>query len=176
MRKSLGLFALRILPAAFLTTAVAANAARADLASDLRDCARHRDANAGIAACTRLLASGDLNLNAEAVAHSNRGTRYHRLRHHRKALADYDRAIALKPEFLAVYVKRGDVYMALGQPKMAVADYTKAIDKRPKPRDKKAKALVTPVVIDLYIRRSLAYQKLGRRGPAINDVNRALAL
>lgn len=176
MRGSLGILTSRALLAAVSAALLATGTARADLTADLRDCPRHDDDEAGVAACTRLLKSGDLNLDAEAVAHSNRGTRYQHLQRYQRALADFSRAIALKPEFLAVYVKRGDVRMALGQPKAAIADYTVAIDKRPKPKDKTQKALVNSVMIGIRIRRAIAYQQLGRRGPALNDVNRAIAL
>jgi tetratricopeptide (TPR) repeat protein len=176
VRGSLGTLTLRSLPAAVLAVLLGAGGARAELNADLRACPYHSDDEAGIAACTRLIKSGDLNLNAEAVAHSNRGTRYQRTGMFRLALADFNRAIALKPEFLAIYVKRGDVRMALGQPKAAVADYSVAIDKRPKPKQKEKRALVNKVIIGIYIRRAIAYQQLGRRGPALNDVNRAIAL
>jgi tetratricopeptide (TPR) repeat protein len=189
MRGSLGARALKTMLEATLKTSRAAamaalaatatiigTAAHADLAKDLRDCPGLPDDKAGIAACTRLIKSGDLNLDAEAVATSNRGMRYQRLQRYRLALADFDRAIKLKPEFLAIYVKRGDVRMALGHPKAAIADYSVAIGKRPRPKGKAAKEKVKRAIIAVHIRRAIAYQQLGRRGPALQDINRAIAL
>jgi tetratricopeptide (TPR) repeat protein len=44
------------------------------------------------------------------------------------AIADLDKAVALKPDDIVNYFRRGEIFYAMGQPERALADFTKAIE------------------------------------------------
>jgi tetratricopeptide (TPR) repeat protein len=79
------------------------------------------------------------------------------------ALADYDRAIELNPEFAAAYLNRGAAHYHLGEIEEAVADYTRAVE-------------LDPENTNAYYNRALAYQALGEPDLAIEDYSRAIDL
>ena len=49
-------------------------------------------------------------------------------REYKKALADHNKAIALKPNFAGGYFDRGTAYSEMGDYEKAIVDYTKTID------------------------------------------------
>ena len=59
----------------------------------------------------------------------NRGNLYSTLQHSDKAIADYDLAIKLEPQYYEAYIHRGIVYLEQKQDAhAAIADFTKAIE------------------------------------------------
>ena len=54
---------------------------------------------------------------------------------HEAALADYDKAIDLKPDYADAYSNRGVAKAALGQHDNALDDYDRAIDLKPDDAD-----------------------------------------
>jgi tetratricopeptide (TPR) repeat protein len=48
-----------------------------------------------------------------------------------EAIEDYNRAIALKPDFAVAYFNRGDAKKALGQYEEAIKDFDRTIELRP---------------------------------------------
>ena len=65
----------------------------------------------------------------------NRGNAKSSLGHKEEALADYDKAIQLKPDFAHAYLTRGQVNELLGRHDEAQADYDKALDLDPDLQD-----------------------------------------
>ena len=51
---------------------------------------------------------------------------------YRGAIADYDRAIELRPDYAEAYYLRGSAKMGLGDYRGAIADYDRAIELDPK--------------------------------------------
>lgn len=78
-------------------------------------------------------------------------------------IADCSRALALKPEFAAVYCLRGSAYDKKGELAKAVADWTRVIELRPDD-------------VMAYSLRSLAYEVLGEDDKAQADRVRAFEL
>jgi len=90
------------------------------------------------------------------------GRHYDKLGDHRRAIADYDRAVEINPEYPEAYNNRGGAYGALGDQRRAIADYDRAIEINPEyPR---------------HIITGCAYGALGDQRQAIADYDRAIGL
>ena len=83
-----------------------------------------------------------------------------------EALAEYNEAIRLDPNFAVAYFNRGQTYFVLGQPQQAVQDYAEAIRLNP---DRAQVRLV-------YASRAMAYTLSGNDSEAQEDIGRAVAL
>jgi len=105
---------LFLLPALFVSSAA--------LADSQRDCAIHADSAARIVACSELIRKNPL----DASAHLNRGGAFQAKGEMDRALADYDKALELSPNYAAAYERRGAAYAAKGDYVRAVADVTRA--------------------------------------------------
>jgi beta-lactamase regulating signal transducer with metallopeptidase domain len=79
------------------------------------------------------------------------------------AVADFNKAIEIYPDYAAAYQNRGSVYCFQGRFDDAVSDYNKAID-------------INPDLSASYIDRGSIYQLQGKIDDAISDFSRALAL
>ena len=79
------------------------------------------------------------------------------------SIADYDKAIALNPEYANAYYNRGNAYNSKGEYDRAIADYDKAI-------------ALNPDDAIAYSNRGLAHEKLGDNQKAEADYQRALLL
>lgn len=88
-----------------------------------------RNANPAVSipACTRILESGGLRDSARAAALYSRGLGYRTRGDGDLAIADYDAAITLSPDFASAFNSRGLVYQVKGNLGQAVADFTQAI-------------------------------------------------
>lgn len=64
-------------------------------------------------------------------AYNNRGNEYERRGHHELAIADYSRAIDIRPDFSLAYINRGNAYQKEGEYERALADYNRAIELNP---------------------------------------------
>ncbi|HEX4043523.1 MAG TPA: tetratricopeptide repeat protein, partial [Xanthobacteraceae bacterium] len=87
---------------------------------------------------------------------TNRGDAYNHQRNYDRAIADYDRAIALNPGFYLAYNNRGAAYDEKGNLDHAIADYEQALRINPE-FDKAAENLAD------------ARQERDRRGSATSD-------
>ena len=97
-----------------------------------------------------------------AEVYDNRGTCYADLGQHERAIEDFDKAIALNPNFL-VYNNRGCSYFNLEQYEQATQDLDKAIQ-------------LMPDFAASYIVRGCSYFKLEQYERAIRDFDKVLEL
>ncbi len=80
-----------------------------------------------------------------------------------EAVAAYDRAVRLDPQFTAAYNNRGAAYASLGQTQRAIQDYGEAIR-------------LAPQYMLAYHNRGTAYISLGQLYQAAEDLNKAIKL
>jgi len=99
----------------------------------------------------------------DAQFYYNRGIGSHKAGDLDAAIADYNQAIALNPNFANAYYNRGNAYYAKGELDGAVADFTQVITLTPK--DDRA-----------YNNRGLAYYAKGEPDRAIAEFTQAIAL
>jgi len=101
--------------------------------------------------------------NRRAGAYINRGAAYTGLNQHGRAIADFDRAVELNPEYAAAYNNRGVAYARLNQHGRAIEDYNRAVE-------------LNPEGAEAYSNRGNAYAGLNQHGRAIEDYDRAVEL
>ena len=77
-----------------------------------------------------------------------------------KAIKNYTKAIALKPDYAEAYYNRGIAYRLKGDYERAIADYTRTIE-------------LKPDYADAYYRRSRAWLHLGEEEKAKSDMKTA---
>jgi len=63
---------------------------------------------------------------------NNRGNEYEKRGHHDLAIADYNRCIEIRPDFVIVYINRGNAYQKAGDYEKALRDYSRAIELKPR--------------------------------------------
>lgn len=97
------------------------------------------------------------------VAYTNRGSYYRKNKKLKEALADFDKAIGMRPNYFRAYNNRANVYFGLGQNEKAIADYTKTLELE----KNDVKALSN---------RGAAYFQLKKYNEAMSDLDRALTL
>ena len=121
---------MRTLMKAVVLLLAAVSSAQAGPEQDLSVCAPNKPSvqadQAKIPACTRLLKSGLLSRGQIAIAHNNRGNAYSRLRQFRHAIADFNQAIRINPQYARAYNNRGVTYGELKQYRRAIASTTSA--------------------------------------------------
>src|SRR5262249_18904646 len=118
-----------LLPLALLMSLVAAPVA-AGFEEDKKACiGTETEAEEGIAACSRLIdgKTGEL-----AVFYYKRGDFWSDKDEVDKALADYNKAIEIDPNYAKAYDGRAGVLADKGETERALADYNKAIELDPK--------------------------------------------
>ena len=98
-----------------------------------------------------------------SIAYDNRGANFARMGQLDKAVADYDKAIALNPSHFKAYYNRGVAFARMGQLDKAVADYDKAI-------------ALNPSDPEVYNNRGAAFARMGQLGKAVADFDKAIAL
>ncbi len=98
-----------------------------------------------------------------AIPYNNRGLAYDSLGERERALADYNVAIAISPEFVDAYINRGIVYGEGSLFGKAIEDFNRAI-------------AIAPTSAKAYLNRGVAYLSMGDYGAAINDLERATSL
>jgi len=89
------------------------------------------DPDAQIDACTRMIESGFMIGESVAFPLQVRGDAYVRKGLYDLAIADYDEAIRLLPEFPSFFYGRGDAYLRKDLPDRAIADFDEAIRLEP---------------------------------------------
>ncbi len=129
--------------------------------------------------------------------YNGRGNAYKGLGRIPEALADYEKAIALNPEYLEGYNNRGNAYEALGRIPEALADYEKVIALNPKDpegyknsgymyylQNNYEEALhryntaigLAPDYVNAYTNRGVLLQVMGRHAEAFSDYDRTVQL
>ena len=96
-------------------------------------------------------------------AYNNRGVMYYKKGMLPKALADFNKTIAIKSDYSYGYKHRGMIYLKQDKPAEALADFNKAIE-------------LAPQLATLYNERARAYLYLKQYQDAIKDFDHALKL
>ena len=138
--------------------------AQADFSQEIGMCefgGNHPDIR--IIACTRNINSGRFTGRNLAIAFTNRGLAYKNKGLWDRAIADYDEAIRLKPDFAQAFSNRGNIYRKKGRFDRAIEDYDEAIR-------------LEPDNAQVFAERGLAYEKKGELTQALRDFKRAHAL
>ena len=99
----------------------------------------------------------------DVLALSNRGSLYLIAKDPKAALADFERAIALKSGVATLHFNRGVAHTDLGNAEAAIADYTEAIRLRPE-------------FEAAFHNRGYEYEKLGHTKRAMADYEAALRI
>lgn len=99
----------------------------------------------------------------EAEDLRQRGLEHMEAERYEEALADFTKALELKPDYANVWVNRGIVYQNRGQHDLALADFNKTLEFAP--NDSFA-----------YVRRGRSHRALGQRDKAMSDYNQAIKL
>jgi tetratricopeptide (TPR) repeat protein len=97
------------------------------------------------------------------LAYTNRARAYQESGQWQLAIADFTRALELKPDMADVYTNRGAAYQQLGQLDQAIRDSTRAIE-------------LDPELATAHANRGMAYQAAGQVQQAIADYTRAVEL
>ncbi len=106
---------------------------------------------------------GKLQPDIAPVAYYNRGDAYRDRGEYSRAIADYDQALNLKPEYVDAYFDRGNAYLQKGEYDHAIADYDQVLKRKPD-------------YVDAYTVRGLAFTHKGEYDRAIADYDQALNL
>lgn len=93
----------------------------------------------------------------------NRGLCFYALQEYDSAVADFDRAIRLKPTFAPAYLAKGVIQVDKQELQEALKSFETAIQ-------------LDPNVASYYYNRSLVYYGLGDTDRAINDCNKAIEI
>jgi tetratricopeptide (TPR) repeat protein len=99
----------------------------------------------------------------EAAAHVEQGNRLAARRRYASALARFDRAIALKPDYAVAYTNRGNALSGLRRLEAALASHDMAIE-------------IDPGYALTYINRGFVLADLGRHDEALASYDRAIAI
>ena len=93
----------------------------------------------------------------------NLGVAYGKAGNSAQAITDFDRAIAINPEYAEAYYSRGVTHGKIGDHRQAISDYDRAIG-------------INPELALAYINRGAAYHELGDQRHAISDYDRAIEI
>jgi tetratricopeptide (TPR) repeat protein len=122
-----------------------------------------------IVGCTNAIQSGRYGGAVLARVYNNRGNAHKARSDVNGAIADYNEAIRLDPQYALAYNNRGNAYRAKGDADRAIADYNRAIAIDPLPKSAKG-------TINIYNNRGNAYKAKGDIDHAIADYNEAIRL
>jgi len=99
----------------------------------------------------------------KARAYNNRGWAYYNQGQFTKAMADYNKALAINPGYIFSYDDRGLIYAKEGKYVQAIAEYNKAI-------------AINPNYAMIYYNRGCAYLKKDNDNQALLDFDKAIIL
>jgi tetratricopeptide (TPR) repeat protein len=92
-------------------------------AEDLAACQREAEAALRVELCTKLIGDKSEIEDIRAEALLNRGLAFSALGEDGKAIADYSTAIAINPQYTALYQSRGEAYFRSGDVPKAISDF-----------------------------------------------------
>jgi tetratricopeptide (TPR) repeat protein len=116
-----------------------------------------------IAACTRVITATKSTRAQVGDAYINRGQHYYERKDYDRAIADFNRAIPLKPKWLQMaYGNRGNAYYAKGEDDKAIDSYDHAV-------------VINPQYSSALTARGLLYEKAGSIERARADYQAAIA-
>lgn len=118
-----------VLALSLLTVALPALAATEE---DRRACASEQNADARIAACTRVVEDQSTVPTMRSMAHRNRGFAYANRGLFDLAIVDFDEALKLSPQDIQALGSRGKAYLQRGQYDRAIADFTHLLKLSPR--------------------------------------------
>ncbi len=98
-----------------------------------------------------------------AGLYNDRGLSYFLNNDFNHAMADYKKAIEIKPKYAEAYNNQGFIFYEMGKYDRAIADYTKAIE-------------INPNLAEAYNNRGLAYHQKNQYNLAIADYTRAIEI
>jgi tetratricopeptide (TPR) repeat protein len=98
-----------------------------------------------------------------AYIYRKRGFAYKRLKEYDLAIADYNRAIELSPNYARAYASRGSAYRSLREYDLAIADYNRALE-------------LWPDYPWIYAGRGRTYSYRKEYIQSINDLNHAIEI
>jgi tetratricopeptide (TPR) repeat protein/S1-C subfamily serine protease len=104
-----------------------------------------------------------IRLSPRAAFYTVRGNIYRDLKEYPKAIADYNKAIAINSEYVSAYNDRGIIYSVLKEYAKAIADFDKAI-------------AINPGYIHAYNNRGITYSKSKEYAKAIADFDKAITI
>jgi len=152
-----------IATAILATIVLWAGSAEADGADDLQACYRandNGDYDKAIALCTSAVESGDLSSNDQAHALNDRGNAYNTQGDFDRAIASYDDAIRLAPDYPEAYYDRATAYDGKGDYDRAILDYGREI-------------ALQPSGADAFLSRGQDFALEGKYSEAIRDYDQA---
>lgn len=114
-----------------------------------------------VAGCTALINAGTATTAVLAIAFYNRGIAYQGQNQYARAIADYDQAIRLKPDYALAFDNRGIAYFLQGKYSRAIADYDQALR-------------LDGSNADYYYDRGVAELRLGLSAKGQADIARAI--
>ena len=138
-------------------------AAFAATEADRRDCASHRDADAKIAACSRVIEDIGQAGAFRALAYRNRGTAYGNRKLHALANIDFAEALKLSPQDQAALFGRARSFAMTGQYDRAIADFTEFLQ-------------LNPQGVRAFNERGLMHERKGDLDLALADFESALKI
>ena len=135
-------------------------------ADDLSVCSTSQSSppDQAIAACDRLINAGKLQGSELARRYDDRAIAWYRKGELDRALADYNKAIALDLKFGSAYLNRGNVWHSKGQYDRALSDYDKAI------------SLGNVNLAVAHTNRGNSWLAMGNPDRALGDYNTAIAI
>lgn len=136
-----------------------------DAAASVKACGESADRHEGdkaIALCNDALALQDLSSEHRSLALAARGYAYIDKKDNEKALADFNQALTLKPDYRFALANRGWIHIQMGDFDSAIADFDKVIAQQPE--------------ANAYSNRSFAYNMKGEFAAGLHDLDRAIAL
>ncbi len=93
------------------------------------DCVQDKDPDLTIRGCTSVIERGKQESREwRAKAYNNRGAAYYKKGELDRAIANFDKAIALNPKFADAYNNRGVAYFGQGDKEKAIADFRNALE------------------------------------------------
>jgi len=104
-----------------------------------------------------------IKLSPRTEFYNNRGIVYDKQKKWELALADYNKAIAINPDYTSAYLNRGTVYYDQEKWELALSDYNKAI-------------AINPDYALAYYNRGLVYYNQKKWELALSDYNKAIAI
>ena len=116
-----------------------------------------------IAACTRAITSGQLSTASLAITFHNRGVEWSNKRDYDRAIADYNEALRLNPQYAIAYSNRGNAWSYKRDYDRAIADYNEALR-------------LNPQYANAYHYRGNAWRDKGDAGRMMADYDEALRI